>query len=184
MVLRQTDKQRLTAALLGKKHLARRQIGVHGDGMGAGKIIDGQTESLGHGVALVDIMGDAHGNDLGVGGDLRRDLLAGGVVGRLELLVVVDIAVEAGMNDISLRFRPAGDIVQRMTVGFGDGPHRGPAGVRTERVRLPGSGQQDLEDAVPGQGLPQGADIVAQAADLGGVLVGKGQAGAVGGPGR
>ena len=66
-----------------------------------------------------------------------------------------------------------GDIVHRMTVGFGNGTHGCPAGMGRDGMIPVGKIQQELENGIIADLPAQMDDIVAQAADFGGHLVNK-----------
>src|SRR5210317_1090763 len=101
---------------------------MHGYGMGSFKIVDRQPKGLLNCLALLEILLDLKGNHLRVGGDVAVDPVAIAIEFGLKLLIVIDIAVETGMNDAAiLGLFAGGVIVYRMTICFRDGTYRRPA---------------------------------------------------------
>jgi len=70
-----------------------------------------------------------------------------------------------------------GNIVHGMTVGFGDGSHRGPAGMCADGVITIRMGQQCLKDPILLDLVAQKANIVTEAADFGRYFIGQCQRG-------
>ncbi len=109
---------------------------MHGYGMGALKFVYCQAKGLINRMALMEILLNLKGNNFGVSGYISVDLFSIVFELSLKLLEVIDIAVEAGMNDAA--FWPlvaSGVIVDRMTVCLGDGAHRRPTGVGGYRFK-------------------------------------------------
>lgn len=107
--------------------------------MGAFEIIDRQAKGLFHGMPLVAVVLDMHGDDLGVASDIVEKADAAFFMVCLEFLVVVDVAVEADVNNARMGgYRRHGPVVQGMAVGLVDGAHRGPAGMRRNREKRRG----------------------------------------------
>ena len=110
--------------------------------------------------------GTQPGHDLGVGGDLvdDREALGGGQVG-----VIVDVAVLDGGDDRCPTVVGPRRL-ERVSVGFGDDAHAGPAGVAEHRPLDVGRGEGSGQVVVVPQGRTQGRGVVAQFPDLGGHL--------------
>jgi hypothetical protein len=167
VVLGQTHKDRLAAALLGQEKFTGRQVGVHGDGVGTLEIAHGAAKSFLDRSALPQIVFDPQGDHFCVGGDL----LGYGIAAALPLLpesqVVVDVPVEAGVDHALVTASlSCGGIIHRMAVGDGDGPYRGPAGMGRNGVESMGVACDDMQDGVPGDLPAQVAHVVTQAAHL------------------
>jgi hypothetical protein len=172
MVPGQSHEHGLAAAFLGQEELARGQVGVHGDGVGSLKIVNGQPEGLGHVDPGGQVVSDLQRDDFGVRGDRLGNHASGCFQGRFEFQVVVDVAVEAGVDNGAAFHGGARDgIVHRVAVGLGDGAHRGPARMGRHGVKGVGRGRDLLQDGVLLNLLAQEADIVSQAADFGGDFI-------------
>ena len=115
---------------------------------------------------------DLQRDDLGVGGDLVGDphaLLQQRLAQGDE---VVDVPVEAHMDGAAgRRWGVVDEIVDWMAVGLGDGPHRSPAGMQADGLAAPIDARQALQMLVVADLGAKKADVVAQAAHLGGDLV-------------
>ena len=90
--------------------------------MGSLKIADSQAESFLNWMTLLIIFLNDQGNDFGVGGDVTGNLNPIVLEFLFELLVIIDIAIQAGMDDAGAG-RKVSDtlVVYGVTVGFGDG---------------------------------------------------------------
>ena len=93
MILCQADEDRLTAPALCKKKLSRRQAGMHGDSMGALKVVDRQTKGFIKIVAILNVFLDLQRDDLGVGGDLFGDLSSRAFQFLFEFLKIINIPI-------------------------------------------------------------------------------------------
>ena len=140
--------------------------------MGSLEITHRQTEGLGHVDAGPQVMLDLQRNDLGIRGDGFGNGAPGCFHCRFEFQVVVDVAVEAGVDDGTVLQGGAGDgIVHRVAVGFGNRAHRGPACMGRHGVKAVGCGGDQLQDLILLNLLAQEANIVSQAADFGGNFI-------------
>jgi hypothetical protein len=81
------------------RKICRGQVGVHGDGVGSLEIVDRQPEGLGHIDAGSQVVLDLQRDDLGVRGDRIGNPAPGCFHGRFQFQIVVDVAVEAGVDD-------------------------------------------------------------------------------------
>jgi len=176
VILGLSHEQGLAAAFLGKEQPARRQGGLHHDGMGAGKVGYRHPESVLHPIPFTEIPLNPQGNDLGIGGNLRRQYVPVRFVLGLQFLVIVNIPVQTDLDEGPPAAVPVGGaVVHRVAVGFGDRPHRGPPGMRGHGRLVPGKSQQSLKNRIPKDLLAQKADIFPETADFGGKFVDKGQ---------
>jgi hypothetical protein len=99
MVVGQPHENGLAAAPLGQEKFTRGQVRMHGDGVGSLEIVYRQPEGLGHVDAGSQVVLDLQRDDLGVRGDRGWNPAPGGFHGRFEFDIVVDVAVETGVND-------------------------------------------------------------------------------------
>ena len=147
----QADKNRLSAAFLSQKDPARSQIGVHGYGMRTFKIIDRQAEGLFDGMTLRYVFFDLKRNNFRVGGYVFGDHHSAVFQFLFELLKIVDITVQTGVNNRTViiglirRF-----VIHRVTVGFCNCANRRPAGVRRHRVKYGICPDEPLKNVIPG----------------------------------
>ena len=99
--------------------------------------------------------------------------LAAAFEGFFELMEVVDVAVQAGVDDACFAGGTRGPVVDRVAVGLGDGPDRRPAGVGVDRVELGREGDDGVQQGIVRDGAAQEPDVVPQAADFSRHLVGE-----------
>ncbi len=100
-------------------------------------------------MALLKILLDLQGNDFGVGGNIWGYLIPTFFNFRPEYRVIVDISVEAYVNDpIFCRLISGGSVVNRVTVCFSDGSHRGPACMGKNRKIFMAKRDQQLNDGI------------------------------------
>jgi hypothetical protein len=172
MVVGQPHENGLAAAPLGHEKFTRGQVRVHGDGVGSLEIVYRQPEGLGHVDAGSQVVLDLQRDNLGVRGDWGWNPAPGGFHGRFEFDIVVDVAVETGVNDgTALQGGTRNGIVHRVAVGLGDGTHGGPSGMGGYGVKRMGCSGDLLQDLILLNLLPQEADVISQAADLGSDLI-------------
>ena len=166
-VLGHADVERLAAAAQRQHELLGVGRAGRGDGHGALEPDHGLAERLVDRQALGELAGQQGRDDLGVGGDLGRDLEP---VRRDQVGVVVDVAVEHGGGQ-----RHAGAVQLlgglRVRVRLGDDADRRPAGVAQDQSLDVVGAQRQVQQLVLGHGGTQGGGVVAQLADLGGRLV-------------
>ena len=93
MVGCKAHKKGLPAAFLAQKNFAGGQIGVHGNGVGSGKVIQGQPEGFFHGMALFNILLNGQGYNFGIRGDVIVDSIAAEFELTFELLKIINIAI-------------------------------------------------------------------------------------------
>ena len=170
------DEDRLAAAPLGQEELAGREVGVHRDGVGALEVADGQPEGLGDVDPFPEVVFDLQRDDLGVGRDLGVNAPAGALEHLAQLLEVVDVPVQAGVDHPAFAGGAVDDaVVDGVAVRLGDGADRCPACVRVDGVEFERPADRAVQDGVRGNFAAQESDVVPQAADLAGDLVGEGE---------
>ena len=121
---------------------------------------------------------DLQGDDLGVGRDLGVDAAAGALedASRSSWKLSMSPFRQAWMSPRLAGGAVDDAVVHRMAVRLGDRADRRPAGVRVDRVKLDRGRRRPCRIGVGGDFTAQEADVVPQAADLPGDLVGEGEA--------
>ncbi len=117
--------------------------------------------------ARLDRPGDDRRNDLGVRGDLRRDLEA---MQAHQLLVVVDVAVERGGGVDTAEALDLG-VVERIRVRFRDDPDTRPPGMRQHHQSCTVSLERGVKELVFGDRGTQRGNVVTKFTDLRGRFV-------------
>ena len=174
MVRGDADEDGLAAAALGEKELARREARVHGDGVGALEVADRAPEGFGDTEPLPQVVLDLQRNDLGVGGDIGVDASAAAFEGFFELMEVVDVAVQAGVDDAGFA---GGTRSARLSTGWQLASVMAPTDA--QRVwaltvwNSAGKATIGVQQGIARDGAAQEPDVVPQAADFNRHLVGE-----------
>ena len=124
MIRGDSNKKSLAAAFLGEKNLSRGQIRMHGDGMGAFKVIYRHPESFIDWMTLLIILVDDQWNYFGIRGDIFMNPIPGKLEFTFQIQIVIDISIQTGMDDgIVFRWIFDSPVVNRMAIGFCDRPN-------------------------------------------------------------
>ena len=165
-ILGETDVERLTRATQGQLKLVRCGRRARTDGDGTFERCNRAPERLSRLEPLTEAAARKRRDDLGIGGDGRRDRHA--LVGD-QIREVVDIAVERA-DDIG-----AGSIdqlaVEWVSVRLGDDADRRPTGVAEHQCASGFVGERSVQQRVVGERLADHRRVVAELADLGSGLV-------------